>query len=354
MLAHHLMFNPEKQWVDMPPLTRCFPNLIGGLSIDNAVGSFGQICVSLFMFLGGYGLAASISKGEFSLLDKIIRLYKTYWRYFIVFVPIGFLFFSKQDDYLLRTDFCHVFSDFNLKQMISSFVGWTFDYNKEWWFLRAYVVYIILTYIYIRRMCDCGNAWKEFAVVLLINILLTGVLPSIGNIEALTPIYKHKILSMLYLYDNAACGCCSIMGAFSYKHTVLENLKSELFSNRFSIMSSITCMIIIFYMRILVVGKVFDIFYVPFFITSVWVLSSYFLKVSSFIAVLGKYSSGMWLTHSFYLWYYEPFCKFIFGFGNLWISLVVLIAISCLTAIIMDNFPRVIKRYYADYFVGEK
>lgn len=87
MLAPHLFAFPEKI-----PFGYEFKTVfsINGVSIPTCIGIFGQICVSGFMFLGSYGLYKQVDKKKKLVINKIVNLYKSYWKVFFIFVPIGF------------------------------------------------------------------------------------------------------------------------------------------------------------------------------------------------------------------------------------------------------------------------
>lgn len=66
------------------------------------------------------------------LSRHIIKLYKAYWKVFIIFIPIGFLFFGNQVQYC-EAGLCSKFADFKFRDFISSFIAYGNAYNGEWW-----------------------------------------------------------------------------------------------------------------------------------------------------------------------------------------------------------------------------
>lgn len=58
------------------------------------VGSFGKICVAIFMFLGGLGLAKQIQANNFHFLKKVWGLYRVYWRVFLYSFHLVFSFLA--------------------------------------------------------------------------------------------------------------------------------------------------------------------------------------------------------------------------------------------------------------------
>jgi uncharacterized membrane protein len=108
MLMHHLWFCPDRLSGNLKYLINCFQN-----SSIYYLGSFGQICVSLFFFLGGYGLWCISKKGKLDILNNIKKLYISYWKVFLVFIPIGFIFFSKQETSAINSAYILRFNNFS-------------------------------------------------------------------------------------------------------------------------------------------------------------------------------------------------------------------------------------------------
>lgn len=113
MIVHHL-------WA--------FPARIPGLALSNAevqIGSAAKICVSIFMFLSGYGLYYTFAnKGTVRVWHRIKNVYKRFWQVFFIFVPIGFVFLSKP---------------FSIVEFFQNLFCLRFSYNQEWWFLGTYI-----------------------------------------------------------------------------------------------------------------------------------------------------------------------------------------------------------------------
>ena len=92
MLAHHLWTFPER--IAGGPLESFFH--ISGLPLTAHFGVFAKICVSMFFFLGGYGLYKKYFGKRYNLFERLKKLYFAYWKIFVIFVPIGFICFSNQ------------------------------------------------------------------------------------------------------------------------------------------------------------------------------------------------------------------------------------------------------------------
>ena len=91
MLAHHIFAFPDR-------LPTGYSYTLRLLNQDDFVWlSYNlKLCVPIFMFLGGYGLYKQWESGHNSFFKYIRRQYVQYWKVFVVFVPIGFVFFSAK------------------------------------------------------------------------------------------------------------------------------------------------------------------------------------------------------------------------------------------------------------------
>lgn len=89
MLLHHLWAFPQRVFLN-DGFTDTFS--VFGEYWYFYLGRFGKICVSMFLFLSGYGLMKSKQSGRFDLIGKVKGLYLAYWKVFLVFIPIAFLF----------------------------------------------------------------------------------------------------------------------------------------------------------------------------------------------------------------------------------------------------------------------
>lgn len=132
MIYHHLFTFPERI-----PEEMSFISLFNfdGNTISFWMGSFGKLCVMLFIFLGGYGTYMSNQKtkeGENTFIaNKLKKLYFAYWKVFIIFIPICMLL-----------NISRVNKD--VEDFIWNFLGINTSYNGEWWFFTPYVFLIIV------------------------------------------------------------------------------------------------------------------------------------------------------------------------------------------------------------------
>ena len=119
MLLHHLW-----GFTDRLPggyLDQSF--LIFGYDAAFYIAGFGKICVSLFFFVGGYGVYVSSYGKKYDLVAKLKSLYISYWKVFLIFVPIAFLFFANQPAYCDIPEVYARYSSFNAYDVFADFLG---------------------------------------------------------------------------------------------------------------------------------------------------------------------------------------------------------------------------------------
>ena len=103
-------------------------------------GSFGKICVSFFFFLGGYGVYLSTHSKRYDLIAKLKGLYLSYWKVFVIFIPLAFFFCAHQPTYCDEAEICTRYAEFSRQECFNNFIGFSTSYNSEWWFLNSYIV----------------------------------------------------------------------------------------------------------------------------------------------------------------------------------------------------------------------
>lgn len=343
MLAHHLF---------------AFPNRIPfGFSFKNyhlffIIGSFGKICVPIFMFLGGYGLYASsvcIKDNQdivsCNLLKKIISLYKKYWKVFVIFIPLGLIFFSNQICFS-KENLGSSFANANIYKVVSSFLGIENLFNYEWWFLKSYIFSLFLGYIFIEVFKQKRNVYLEFIIVILWYILLSNIFPNLLTISF------FKQLSQNFLFSNifgiTPYSVLLLIGILFSKYNIFESW-SLVFDKYCKIETAVLAMITIIlcvYVRYKIIEFDLDIIIVPIFLLAVLRLIDNFSFTSELLVFLGKNSTNMWLTHSFYCYYFYPFVKIVYSSGSALIAFVILVALSLITSFLIDLFWKYVSKVY--------
>jgi len=278
MLIHHLFAFPERL-LNGNYYTPLFPLL----NIEFYVGIFGSICVSTFLFLSGYGMFLGYAHSKQNAfqysLKKIKDFYFTYWTYFLVFIPIGTIFFNHVK--IWGSDETRYPRD--LVIFLKGFLGWAFHYNSEWWF-----VYMFLTLLILLCPLYLKLAKSNFFLLILISItlFLVALRLKIGYSDT---------CSVLFWQMSFTTGIACASQKF-YSSRLIGFFEK---SNRLLLLLGIgACFLIRFRF-----GAKIDFILVPIFVYFV-VESIENLHPDRVFLYLGKYSFQIWLVHSFFCYYF--------------------------------------------------
>lgn len=133
MLIHHLFYSDVSR-------LRYDDIIIHGHGVINEIGIFCKLCVAVFVFISGYGLATKY-RDSFDLkqfyISRFKKLYLNYWFIWLVFVPIGVFFFHRT--------FTDVYGSHTAVKAVLDFVGLLnltgqLGYNPTWWFYSCIIV----------------------------------------------------------------------------------------------------------------------------------------------------------------------------------------------------------------------
>lgn len=337
MLAHHLFLFPERY-----PIGYSFESIIltDGISLVTVAGAFGKICVSIFMFLGGYGLWCRKDRPSM-LQDSVIKLYKAYWKVFLIFIPIGFYFFSNQIMYCQDEAVYGAFSDYSFKHLLANLIGWESEYNQEWWFFKAYLLMLLWGYLYMECVKKIGF-WKECFLVMLSVIFIQDIFPGMLEIQGLDGLGNSVWYDLFFLMDEV--NSCFLMGIVFARYDGIVKIRDLLNHFRFWIrkLISLAGILLIAYVRYYILGSELDILYVPFIIAFFVELVSRASVIQKTFEILGHNSTNMWLTHSFFCYYFYPFVMLTHSTSNPWFNLLILLALSLGASVGVDLFYKVL------------
>ena len=276
MFAHHLYAFDDRMLND-----NNYIPLIPFFNAEYYIGVFGNICVSMFLFLSGYGMFLGYIRSQHSpirySLGKLKDFYLTYWLYFLIFIPIGIKFF--QEITIWQSDETRYSPEARL--FVQNFLGWDSTYNEEWWFIRMFLIIVItLCPVYIKL------AEKNISGIIIISLFLFLVSSKVDY---------YGQLGFLFWQISFALGVLSakikLFSSFLIKY--LDKL-----SNFWVFFSLLACFMIRFRL-----GGEIDFLIVSFFIYFT-IRATTILKLSQVFAYLGKYSFPLWLVHSFFCYYY--------------------------------------------------
>jgi peptidoglycan/LPS O-acetylase OafA/YrhL len=300
--------------------------LIPSFNLEFYLGNFGNICVSMFVFLSGYGMFSGYVRSQQNSwrysIGKIVSFYLTYWLYFLIFVPIGLIFFKNET--LWNSSEIRYSTD--LFTLLTGFLGWSARYNSEWWFVRMFVsILLCLSPIYLML----GKY----------NPLLLGVISiSLFSIAWALYIDYAGIYGFVFWQISFAVGilCASLK---FFNSTFIEYFAGF----RIIWLYSIAIVFCILRTRF---GAKIDFSFIPIFVYLL-VRTIEWCRLVKLFSFIGEYSFPIWLIHSFFCYYY--FQSFIYA--PRWSPLVflLLMSVSLLFAICIEKIRLYIQIKFSRY-----
>ena len=105
---------------------------------SHTIGILGDVCVSVFLFVSGYGLSKSLRKNESDSIEsysekeiflfvirRLFKFYSNFWFIFVLFVPVGIFFFDRP---------------LSILSFVKNLAGLDY-YNEAWWFNGLIVIF---------------------------------------------------------------------------------------------------------------------------------------------------------------------------------------------------------------------
>ena len=309
MLMHHLWAFPERiAGGELKPFIT-----IGGKNTLIFFGEFGKICVSIFFFVGGYGIYKLSEKKDFNILENIKKMFIKYWKIFLIFIPIGFIFFNNQIAYCENELIYSMYSNISIRNLLKNFFGISSSLNREWWFFHSYLIAII-TFPFIKKLFDNKSTIFNLFIIIVYTLLVTNVLPAIGKIEIIGSLNNNIIYKEFFLQKSPYISCFW-MGILFSKDNLLLELKNKINEIvKLNPLFDIIGILIIVYFRQIVFGETYDMIYLPFLIILFLDFVSKFKLLKKIFELFGNHSTNMWLTHSFFCYYFYYFVKIVVYF----------------------------------------
>ena len=333
MLLHHLWFFPNR--IPGGGVVGIFTMFNMPLTIY--LGIFGKICVPMFFFFGGYGVYKSSYGKPYDIVGRLKKLYFAYWKVFLVFVPIGFLFFSAQVPYCADPFIYSRFEIFSLRELVSNFLGFASTYNREWWFLISYA-FALISFPFIRAIIDKHSARMNIFIAIVVSLLFAHVFPGLKTVQALG-VLGNSHMYVRFFCQIAPYAACFWMGAVVARNGLLDRLndsaKKNGILNPFADLVAI-CFVIV--MRQNEIGDIFDIFFIPVLTVACMDLLRRIKFLKKGVWYLGRQSTFMWLIHPFFCYYFDIPAKIVAAPRYAVPSLLVLIALTYIASVLLGYF----------------
>lgn len=332
MLMHHLWCFPPRL---AAPLENFFT--IFGIPATTYIGFFGKICVPMFFFYGGYGVYKSYFGKKFDLVGKLKKLYFAYWKVFLIFIPICFIFFSKQEAYCTEAFIYSRFSILSSRELISNFLGFTSTYNREWWFLSSYA-FALITFPLIRAIIDRFSTRINIFLMLVVCLLISNVFPGLAQNPNLGVLANNR-LYLKFFCQIAPYATCFWMGAIVARNGLFDRLNESLKANNLlNPFFDICAWVAIVFLRQSELGDPFDIFFIPVLTVTGLDLINRIKFIRKGCIIVGSQSTNMWLTHTFFCYYIGIFSKAVTAPKYAILSLLLLILFSFVASYVVNFF----------------
>lgn len=256
------------------------------------LGILGTVCVSIFLFCSGYGLAAnyasrkdqSIKGSAVFVARRLLKFYTNYWFVLLVFIPISIFCFGRT--------FEIAYAGLNMpKRIVLELLALNSysSYNITWWF-NALIVMLYLLFPAIFWLVEkLGLAFVAFSLVI---ALFCNYIP--GNYNE---IYFWQFPFVIGVYWSMRMTKCSGLAALFEKHRVLCIVLAVVLLVMF-VMSRLYncsmghCALIDPFLTCVIVFLV--------------VLKRNVIRLSSCLEFFGKHSMNIYLTHTFINGYWHP------------------------------------------------
>ncbi len=331
LMWHHLTISPDNYYRGT---TFPLKFMVFGKNLGLWFANVGNISVTIFAFLGGYALAKCYSKPHF-FSDKIWSLYKNYWKVFFVFVPIGFLFFSNQQQFSDAEYVLNNFREFDFSGFIYNLVGLSTTYNSEWWFFMMYIKAVFLGLIFIHLNRNKKSYYVEIAELLLFVMVFSFFSSLSDRNENFSFIKDISIFTDFFSMTRVTA--LLIMGTVFGKYDLLPSLINHLHRYPLLWRKLISFVVIVL---ILVQRKTYSIDYilVPLLVVSLYELFGYYGLIRKVMGFVGTHSSNMYYMHTFLIFYFGATARIIYKPDNSFISFLVFVAMCLVISVVINKF----------------
>ncbi|ADU27859.1 acyltransferase family protein [Ethanoligenens harbinense] len=307
------------------------------LSIET-LAWLGKLCVAIYAFISGYAMCKKaqaksviIKKrlpGNFLLVVKqLIDFMIKYWLVFIVFIPILYV---TQDIKISSA-----------KELLLNFVGVEFSYNGAWWYVRQYILMLLLfPFIdFIYEHINSGERPKIIILGIVITVLFLGYYYSSGPFKVINVLANSVTVTYLIIF---------IEGYFSARLCSFEKLSNFLptkYRKLINVMILLCCVAI----RVLLSTEagycIIDTLIIFPFIYSVCSIVENRSVILNSLSKVGEYSVYMWLVHGFYL-DGGIVCDLLTASHYSLLIYVTLVALSFATAVILKKIENFVMKYF--------
>ena len=321
MLFHHLFCIPERlnnNFISVFPPDTQFAML------EVKIAWLCKMCVGIYAFITGYGMFIRMDQarnkynaanpllnlfyGYKKSLKSLLSLFERYWLVFAVFVPMGFIFFGRE---------------FETKEFFMNLFGLSRTYNGEWWYVFQYIIFMLMFPVIDTIFSSMTlNRYTKWLVKGGIVYLLIAFLYGFPN----TVMWVRNIYNFLGRDFNG-----DVVGN-EYVAT-----KNDIINFFVSAAAFCTAVYLRFKYADAPGWSAYDPLIIPLFVYGVTGITKCRLfpnVINKVLGFFGKYSTYMWLVHTFFAYYYFQWLVVLPRYTYL--IYVWLVILSLATAVILD------------------
>lgn len=312
LLCHHLFAG-----VLIPPI------IWDSTSKITIIATLSKVCVSIFLFLSGYGLNISYSNrktNKFSfVLKHLKKLLISFWLIYILFVPLGF-FLDSNPLIVYGNDFS------GIKNFLLDFFGLsalfsTPTMNQTWWYMETTIVlYILFPLIYLIS--------KKIPIT---TIIITSI-PMIVNV---------------YIHNYSVNNCREIYWFLPFVLGVIFSQKNFLEKYLIFLKTKRIKWSIISFLLLILSTKLrydFGIIIDPIFTIAIIIFALTFFKnnkiINTSLKTLGKHSANIFMFHSF-IYYNFSWAFWLYEIDNKIVRFFALIIVCLIISLIIEKIKKI-------------
>ncbi|MDV7055150.1 acyltransferase [Bacteroides ovatus] len=246
-----------------------------------------QICVPIYLFMAGYGLQSAAIKGEVTwriIGKRLKKLYLSFWWVAVPFITIG----------------CIIgYYTFTVETVFYNLLGLTASCNGEWWFFSLYTELLVLFYF----ISKIKLSWKSYLLLMLGLLIFTRALNGVLRLDDGIIVERH--LKMVLIDLNVF-----MLGCFFAKFDIFEWLNEQYFwLYKKTWLAPLFILIPILVRAYLPLIGITELLIVPIF--CIGIVNICKTGGGKILFFFGKYSTNLWLIHSFFIFYFLNGISFV-------------------------------------------
>lgn len=278
-IAMILMLFDHLYWMEYGEYT-AFIKLPNGHDIPWMIGSIGNICVAMFLFLSGYGMYyTQKKKDKFTIKDSLIRI-KNIWVQYLLMTAV-----------IIVIDTLFGKIEVSFKKVILNIMALDYSYNLFAWFMITYVV-IILVFPFINNIFKKTNIVVECIGIVGIKVAITVI-----NYILQRYVGVNQIIYKVFLEPFTFLPVF-LIGYVCAKHFIFENTICALQKVKIINYKLLLCLILFGTVTFMFIetNTLFDNLTGPILCFS-FAYILFGTNIGKLIGFIGNHSTNMWLIH---------------------------------------------------------